>query len=153
MSSGYNLFMVSGKYFNKGVKTLDNPNVGFVARESSDKIVVFGEKNERDDVPISEIQQVGANVLLNLNTSDLMKYSVPRSAPLPTSRKDPWEKEDLLVDLASYEGKYSNLLFNKGVRAKNEDDVGHVMKETSDKILYLAHPIIDMTFPNLKYIK
>lgn len=135
MPSGYNLFMVSGKYFNKGVKTLDNPNVGFVARESPDKIVIFGEKNERYDVPISEIQQVGANVLLNLNTSDLMKYSVSRSAPLPTSRKDPWEKEDLLVDLASYEGKYPNSLFNKGVRAKNEDDVGHVMKETSDKIV------------------
>jgi hypothetical protein len=39
------------------------------------------------------------------------------------------------VDLASYEGKYPNSLFNKGVRAKNEDDVGHVMKETGDKIV------------------
>ena len=27
------------------------------------------------------------------------------------------------------------LLFNKGVRAKNEDDVGHVFKETLDKIV------------------
>jgi hypothetical protein len=26
-------------------------------------------------------------------------------------------------------------LFNKGVRAKNEDHVGHVMKEASDKII------------------
>ena len=45
--------MVSGKYFNKGVKTLDNPNIGFVVRETPDKIVIFGEKNERYDVPIS----------------------------------------------------------------------------------------------------
>ena len=39
--------MTSGRYFNKGVKTLDEPNVGFVARETPDKIVIFGEKNER----------------------------------------------------------------------------------------------------------
>jgi hypothetical protein len=67
--------------------------------------------------------------------ADLRKNMVPRDSPLPTSRRDPWEKDDLVVDLASYEGKYSNSLFNKGVRAKNEDDVGHVMKETCDKIV------------------
>jgi sporulation protein YlmC with PRC-barrel domain len=127
--------MVSGKYFNKGVKTLDNPDVGFVVRETPDKIVVFGEKNKRYDVPISKIQQVGANVLLGINSSELHEYSVPRDAPLPTSKKDPWEKNDSVVDLSSYEGKYPNTLFNKGVRAKNEDHVGHVMKETNDKIV------------------
>ncbi len=127
--------MTSGKYFNKGVKTLDEPNVGFVARETPDKIVIFGEKNERYDVPIVEIQQVGANVLLGLTISDLQKYHVPRNAPLPTSRRDPWEEHNTHVDLASYEGKYPNSLFNKGVRAKNEDDVGHVFKETPDKIV------------------
>lgn len=37
--------------------------------------------------------------------------------------------------MATYEGKYPNSLFNKGVRAKNEDHVGHVMKETPDKIM------------------
>jgi hypothetical protein len=81
--------MVSGKYFNKGVKALDDPNIGFVVRETPDKIVIFGEKNERYDVPISEIQQVGANVLLGLKIADLRKYAVPRDLPLPTSRKDP----------------------------------------------------------------
>jgi len=128
-------FMVSGKYFNKGVKILDDPDIGFVVRETPDKIVVFGEKNKRYDVPISKIQQVGANVLLGINSSELYEYSVPRDAPLPTSKKDPWEKNDSVVDLSSYEGKYPNSLFNKGVRAKNEDHVGHVMKETSDKIV------------------
>ena len=127
--------MVSGKYFNKGVKTLDDPNIGFVVRETPDKIVIFGEGNRRYDVPDKEIQQVGANVLLGLKTSDLQRYAVPRNAPLPTSKKDPWPDDKEYVDLASYEGKYPNTLFNKGVRAKNEDHVGHVMKETSDKIV------------------
>jgi sporulation protein YlmC with PRC-barrel domain len=127
--------MTSGRYFNKGVKALDEPNVGFVARETSDKIIIFGAKNERYDVPVKEIQQVGANVLLGLKYSDLAKYSVPRNSPLPTSRIDPWEDHDSVTDLASYEGKYPRSLFNKGVRAKNEDDVGHVFKETNDEIV------------------
>jgi sporulation protein YlmC with PRC-barrel domain len=127
--------MTSGKYFNRGVKTLDQPNIGFVVRETPDKIVIFGENNERYDVPDKEIQQVGGNVLLNLKTSELQKYSVPRNAPLPTSRTDPWKDDKIHIDFASYEGKYPNTLFNKGVRAKNEDDVGHVFKETDDMII------------------
>ena len=127
--------MTSGKYFNKGVKALDEPNVGYVVRETPDKIIVFGEKNERYDIPIKEIQQVGANVLIGLKFEDLNKYAVSRNAPLPASREDPWDEGDRMVDLATYEGKYPNTLFNKGVRAKNEDHVGHVMKETSDKIV------------------
>ena len=39
------------------------------------------------------------------------------------------------VDLATYEGKYPKTLFNKGVIAENEDDLGFVIKETIDKIL------------------
>lgn len=127
--------MTSGKYFNKGVKALDEPNVGYVVRETPDKIIVFGEKNERYDIPIKEIQQVGANVLIGLKFDDLNKYAVSRNAPLPASREDPWDEGDRMVDLATYEGKYPNTLFNKGVRAKNEDHVGHVLKETSDKIV------------------
>ena len=83
--------MVSGKYFNRGVKALDSPDIGRVVRETPDKIVVFGERNSRYDIPISEINQVGANVLINLNLAEIEeKYSVNREDPLPTSRKDPW---------------------------------------------------------------
>lgn len=127
--------MTSGKYFNKGVKALDEPNLGYVVRETPDKIIVFGEKNERYDIPIAEIQQVGANVLIGLKYNELAKYSVSRDAPLPAGREDPWDEGDRMVDLATYEGKYPNTLFNKGVRAKNEDHVGHVLKETDDKIV------------------
>ena len=38
------LLLVSGKYFNKGVKALDEPNLGHVVRETPDKIIVFGGK-------------------------------------------------------------------------------------------------------------
>ena len=58
--------VTSGKYFNKGVKALDASDIGHVVRETPDKIVVFGGGDERFDIPISEIQQVGANVLIGL---------------------------------------------------------------------------------------
>jgi hypothetical protein len=37
-----------------------------MSRETPDKIVVFGGGNERYDIPIAEIHQVGANVLMGL---------------------------------------------------------------------------------------
>lgn len=127
--------MTSGRYFNRGVKTLDNADLGFVVRETPDKVIVFGRKNERYDIPLKEIQQVGGNVLIGLTYSDLQRYFVSRDSPLPSGRKDPWQTDDKQVDLATYEGKYPNSLFNKGVRAKNEDHVGHVMKETPNQIV------------------
>jgi sporulation protein YlmC with PRC-barrel domain len=132
--------MVSGRYFNRGVKSLDNPDLGYVVRETPDKIIVFGGKGNRYDIPISEIGQVGANVLVGLNYSDIVKkYKVDRNAPLPTSRRDPWTDSKKQVDLAYYEGKYPKSLFNKGVRAQNEDDLGFVMKETNDKIIVFGY--------------
>ena len=56
--------MTLGKYFNKGVSALDAPDIGHVVRETPEKIVVFGGGDERYDIPISEIQQVGANLLI-----------------------------------------------------------------------------------------
>ncbi len=85
--------MTSGKYFNKGVKALDEPNVGYVVRETPDKIIVFGEKNERYDIPIKDIEQVGANVLIGLNFADLLKYAVPRDAPFQQVERILGEKQ------------------------------------------------------------
>ena len=39
----------------------------------------------------------------------------------------------------TYEGKYPHSLFNKGVRTENEAHVGHIMKETNDKIVVFGH--------------
>ncbi|MGB8134460.1 MAG: adenylate/guanylate cyclase domain-containing protein [Nitrososphaeraceae archaeon] len=159
--------MTSGKYFNKGVKTLDAPDIGHVVRETPDKIIVFGGGDERYDIPISEIQQVGANVLIGLKMYDVItRYKVSRQELLPTSRQDPWTGRDR-IDLATYEKEYPKSLFNKGVRAKNEDHVGHVMKETDNKIVVFGHSnyrfdipkshiiaagrnvILDMDFPEI----
>ena len=53
---------MSGKYFNKGVKALDAPDIGHVARET----LPCYEGDERYDIPIAEIHQVGANVMMGL---------------------------------------------------------------------------------------
>jgi hypothetical protein len=145
--------MTSGKYFNKGVKSLDSPDIGHVVRETPDKIIVFGGGDERFDIPISEIQQVGANVLIGLKLDDIVKkYKVSRKDPLPTSRKDPWTSPDSDIDLGTYEKQYPKSLFNKGVRAKNEDHVGHVMKETDDKIVVFGESNYRFDIPKSKII-
>jgi hypothetical protein len=75
-------------------------------------------------LPLSEIQS---------------KYRVSRNDPLPTSRKDPWTSSKDVVDLGTYEGRYPKSLFNKGVRAKNEDHVGHIMKDAGEGIVVFGH--------------
>ncbi|MFL6355568.1 MAG: adenylate/guanylate cyclase domain-containing protein [Nitrososphaeraceae archaeon] len=128
--------MTAGKYFNRGVMALDSPYIGHVVRETEDKIVIFGEGNDRYDVPKSEIQTTGRNVLIGLNIHEIAnKYKVNRQEPLPTSVPiQAWIQGENL-DLVTYERKYPKGLFNKGVRVLNEDHVGHVMKETDDKIV------------------
>ncbi|HEY7696251.1 MAG TPA: hypothetical protein VH797_09175 [Nitrososphaeraceae archaeon] len=147
------LDMTSGKYFNRAVIALDAPHVGYVVRETADKIVVFGDGKERYDIPLSEIQTVSKNVLIGLNFDEIAKkYSVDRDAPLPTSKfVDPWKnRED--VDLASYESKFPKSLFNKGVRIENEDHVGFVMKETDDKIVIFGDRNYRFDVPKSKII-
>ncbi|HEY6882818.1 MAG TPA: hypothetical protein VI278_02145 [Nitrososphaeraceae archaeon] len=128
--------MSSGKYFNRGVIALDSPYIGHVVRETEDKIIVFGEGNDRYDIPKSEIQMTSKNVLIGLKLYEIAKkYKVRRDEPLPTSRPiEEWTQGENL-DLATYERKYPKGLFNKGVRVLNEDHVGHIMKETDDKIV------------------
>src|SRR5918912_36056 len=80
---------------------------------------------------------VGRNVLIGLNLYEIAKkYKASREEPLPFDRtKLPEWSPGPNVDLATYERRYPKGLFNKGVRANNEDHVGHVMKETEDKIV------------------
>src|SRR4029078_75684 len=128
--------MTSGKYFNRGVMALDSPYIGHVIRETEDKIVVFGEGNDRYDILKSEIKTTGRNVLIGLNRSEIEKrYKVNRQEPLPTTVPlEHWTQGEN-IDLATYERKYPKSLFNKGVRVLNEDHVGHVMKETDEEIV------------------
>ena len=115
---------------------LDAPYIGHVIRETADKIVIFGERNERYDIPKSEIQMTGRNVLIGLKVDEIAKkYKVKHDEPLPTTVPlELWTQGENL-DLATYERKYPKSLFNKGVRVLNEDHVGHIMKETDDKIV------------------
>jgi hypothetical protein len=132
---------LSGKYFNKGVKTLDSPHIGHVVRETKDKIVVFGEGDDRYDIPKSMIRFAAANVLVDLPFHDVVrKYKVSREEPLPIDEIHV-HMVDLPepIDLATYEGKYPRSLFNKGVRTQDEEHVGHIMKETNDKIVVWGH--------------
>ena len=51
----------------KGVKILNEDFVGFIMKETKDKIVVFGNYVQRFDIPKSKIYEVGGNVILNMN--------------------------------------------------------------------------------------
>jgi len=55
------------------------------------------------------------------------KYKVSRQELRPTSRQDPWTGYDR-IDLATCEEIFPKSLFNKVVRAKNEDHAGHIIK-------------------------
>jgi hypothetical protein len=112
-------------------------------------------------------------VIIGLNLYEIAKkYKVSREEPLPFDRtKLPEWPPGPNVDLATFERKYPKGLFNKGVRAKNEDHIGHVMKETMDKIVIFGdynyrfdvpksriyevgrNIILDMDFPELMKYK
>lgn len=131
--------MASGKYFNKGVKALDAPDVGHVVREAEDSIIVFGAGDDRYDIPKSAIKFAAGNVLIDLPFHEIVrKYKVSRDNPLPSSKKDPWTTAGD-VDLATYEKQYPKSLFNKGVRTRDEEHVGHVMRETDDMLVIWGH--------------
>jgi hypothetical protein len=78
----------------------------------------------------------GRNVLIGLNLSEVVeKYRVMREEPLPTSIPSEEWIQGMNLDLATYERKYPKSLFNKGVRIENEDSIGHIMRETDDRIV------------------
>ena len=106
--------MTTGKYFNRGVMALDFPHVGYVVRETDDKIIILGDYNYRFDVPKSGIKEVGRNVILNMDFSELAsKYKVDRNAPLPTG-----EPVDKINDDAYPESYY----YKVSKEEKDEDE-------------------------------
>ena len=59
-------------------------DLGFVAKETNNEIIVFGYSNDRYDIPKSKIIAVGMNVIIGKNFPELSMYKVDRNAPLPT---------------------------------------------------------------------
>jgi hypothetical protein len=71
--------MSSGNYLNKDVLALETPHIGYVIRETEDKIIVYNGIMDRYDIPKSEIQNTGRNVLIGLPLYGIVhKYNVRR---------------------------------------------------------------------------
>ena len=78
--------MTLGKYLNRDVLALETPRIGYVVRETEDKIIVYNGIMDRYDIPKSEIQNTGRNVLIGLPLYGIVhKYKVRREEeqPLP----------------------------------------------------------------------
>ncbi len=60
--------------FNKGVRAKNEDHVGYIMKETDDKIVVFGDHGYRYDIPKSKIIAVGRNVILDMDFPEIFKY-------------------------------------------------------------------------------
>jgi hypothetical protein len=71
--------MTSSIYLNKDVLALETPHIGYVIRETENKIIVYNDIMYRYDIPKSEIQNTGRNVLIGLPLYGIVhKYKVRR---------------------------------------------------------------------------
>jgi hypothetical protein len=85
--------MTLGKYLYKDVLALEKPQIGYVVRETEDKIIVYNGIMDRYDIPKSEIQNTGQNVLIGLPLYAIVhKYKVSREDPLPKSTTERYEQ-------------------------------------------------------------
>jgi hypothetical protein len=79
--------MTSGNFLNKDVLALETPRIGYVIRETENKIIVYNGIMDRYDIPKSEIQNTGStNVLIGLPLYGIVhKYKLSREEeePLP----------------------------------------------------------------------
>lgn len=77
--------MTGGNYLNKDVLALETPHIGYVIRETENKIIVYNGIMDRYDIPKSEIQNTDRNVLIGLPLYGIVhKYKVRREEePLP----------------------------------------------------------------------
>lgn len=66
--------------FNKKVILSNKDFVGFMMKVHDNKIVVFGDYDQRYDVPISKACEVRGNLVLEMNWSELNTYKIGSSA-------------------------------------------------------------------------
>ena len=72
--------MTLGNYLHKAVLALETPQIGYVVRETEDKIIIYNGIMDRYDIPKSEIQNTGSrDVLIGLPLYGIVhKYKVRR---------------------------------------------------------------------------
>jgi sporulation protein YlmC with PRC-barrel domain len=75
--------MSIGKYFNRGVMALDAPHIGHVVKETDHNLVIFGDNDQRYDIPKSKIKEVGSNVILNMDIDEFTTYKMNNLTVLP----------------------------------------------------------------------
>jgi hypothetical protein len=85
--------MTGGNYLNKDVLAIETPRIGYVIRETENKIIVYNGIMDRYDIPKSEIQNNGSkNVLIGLPLYGIVhKYKVNREeeilSPINTTER------------------------------------------------------------------
>jgi hypothetical protein len=134
--------MIYKKYFDKGVRTIDMPHIGNIVLATRDGIVVFGEGDDRYDIPKSEVRFAASDVLIDLPFHEIVrKYKVSRDDPLPVEEKGtPFRRSaDPPNNSIPYEARHQRLLFNKGVRTTDHVHVGHIIRETGEEIIIWGH--------------
>ena len=62
--------------FNKKVSLVDENFVGFMMEMTDTKIVVFGDYEQRYDIPKSKTTEVDNNILVNMEWSEFVSYKI-----------------------------------------------------------------------------
>ena len=65
--------------FNKKVSLLNEDFVGFMMGKTDTEITIFGDYDQRFDVPISKAREVNNNLVLDMEWTELKSYSSDES--------------------------------------------------------------------------
>jgi len=145
-SKGGEGLLTSGNYLNKGVIVLDAADIGHVIRETTDKIIVFEKNEARYDIPIHEVQQVGANVLIGLHLSDIEdRYKVERKEPLPLAEMNRGimdvDNREHKEDYTSTKENESNEEFYKYYHGP-KDELNQIQSKGQSRRLFDLHTLL-----------
>ncbi len=61
--------------FNKKVSLLNEDFVGFMMGKTDTEITIFGDYDQRFDVPISKVREVNNNLILDMEWTEFKSYS------------------------------------------------------------------------------